>query len=154
MRKSRTLFLIRRIFVPLCGKTGDLLWLTKEKGHAVIGVEGVESVVKEFFAENSIECDRSELDGGIGAKFVASKKKRGKLYLSAEREMNSHQLRFLDTLHLFAEQGWRHNGSRMRHLGGDPGDGWPLRLRLRSRWPGGTPRRCQVCHCSTNVENQ
>jgi len=60
-----------RTFVPLCGKTGDLLWLTKEKGHTVIGVEGVESVVKEFFAENSIECDRSELDGGIGAKFVS-----------------------------------------------------------------------------------
>ena len=56
----------------MCGKTGDLLWLTKEKGHTVIGVEGVESVVKEFFDENNIECDRSELDGGIGAKFVAS----------------------------------------------------------------------------------
>ena len=78
MRKSRTLFLfhIRRIFIPLCGKTGDLLWLTKEKGHTVIGVEGVESVVKEFFAENSIECDRSELDGGIGAKFVVQKYKK------------------------------------------------------------------------------
>ena len=48
------------------------MWLTKEKGHTVIGVEGVESVVKEFFAENNIECDRSELEGGIGAKFVAS----------------------------------------------------------------------------------
>ena len=61
-----------------------MLWLTKEKGHTVIGVEGVESVVKEFFAENSIECDRSELDGGIGAKFVVQKyKKRAKLYLSA-----------------------------------------------------------------------
>jgi len=60
-----------RIFVPLCGKTGDLLWLTKEKGHTVIGVEGVESVVKEFFIENNIECDRSELEGGIGAKFVS-----------------------------------------------------------------------------------
>ena len=91
------LFKIRRIFVPLCGKTGDLLWLTKEKGHTVIGVEGVESVVKEFFAENSIECDRSELDGGIGAKFVAStKNEQNCIYLPcrAEREMNSHQLRF------------------------------------------------------------
>ena len=71
-----------------------MLWLTKEKGHTVIGVEGVESVVKEFFAENSIECDRSELDGGIGAKFVASTKKRPKLCSTAKKEMNSHQLRF------------------------------------------------------------
>lgn len=63
-------FLFRRIFVPLCGKSGDLLWLTKEKGQTVIGVEGVESVVKEFFAENNIECDRSDLDGEIGAKFT------------------------------------------------------------------------------------
>ena len=61
-----------------------MLWLTKEKGHTVIGVEGVESVVKEFFAENSIECDRSELDGGIGAKFVASTQKRAQCYSSAE----------------------------------------------------------------------
>ena len=37
-----------------------------------MGVEGVESVVKEFFAENNIEYNRSELEGGVGAKFVAS----------------------------------------------------------------------------------
>jgi len=60
-----------RILVPLCGKCGDLLWLTKEKNHTVIGIEGVESVAKEFFEENSIDYNRSELDGGIGAKFVS-----------------------------------------------------------------------------------
>ena len=48
------------------------MWLAKEKGLTVMGVEGVESVVKEFFAENNIEYDRSELEGGVGAKFVAS----------------------------------------------------------------------------------
>ena len=68
--------LYRRILVPLCGKCGDLLWLTKEKNHTVIGIEGVESVAKEFFEENSIDYNRSELDGGIGAKFVVGERER------------------------------------------------------------------------------
>jgi len=46
--------------------------LVKEKGRIFVPLcEGVESVVKEFFIENNIECDRSELEGGIGAKFVS-----------------------------------------------------------------------------------
>ena len=60
-----------RILVPLCGKSGDLLWLAKEKGHTVIGIEGVESAAQEFFEENSMEYNRSELDGGVGAKFAS-----------------------------------------------------------------------------------
>ena len=74
-----------------------MLWLTKEKGHTVIGVEGVESVVKEFFAENSIECDRSELDGGIGAKFVASTKKPSKIvFICRERDELSSSIEVLE----------------------------------------------------------
>ena len=43
-----------RVFVPLCGKTLDLCWLTK-KTEKVIGVELVSKAVKDFFAENNID---------------------------------------------------------------------------------------------------
>ena len=42
-----------RVFVPLCGKTLDLCWLTK-KTKKVIGIELVKKPVQEFFAENNI----------------------------------------------------------------------------------------------------
>ncbi|MEN2752612.1 thiopurine S-methyltransferase [Psychrobacter sp. FBL11] len=42
-----------RIFVPLCGKSIDMVWLA-EQGHEVVGVELVESAVQEFFAEHNI----------------------------------------------------------------------------------------------------
>ena len=43
-----------RVFVPLCGKTLDLSWLTK-KTKKVIGVELVSKAVQDFFAENNID---------------------------------------------------------------------------------------------------
>ena len=42
-----------RVFVPLCGKTLDLCWLTT-KTKKVIGVELVSKAVYDFFAENNI----------------------------------------------------------------------------------------------------
>ena len=39
-----------RVFVPLCGKTLDLCWLTT-KMRKVIGVELVSKAVQDFFAE-------------------------------------------------------------------------------------------------------
>ena len=42
-----------RVFVPLCGKSLDLYWLTK-KTKKVIGVELVSKAVQDFFAENKI----------------------------------------------------------------------------------------------------
>ncbi len=36
------------VFVPLCGKSKDMIWL-REVGHRVIGVELVESAVRAFF---------------------------------------------------------------------------------------------------------
>jgi len=41
------------VFVPLCGKTRDLLWL-RAQGHAVLGVEVSPIAVRDFFAENRI----------------------------------------------------------------------------------------------------
>ena len=43
-----------RVFVPLCGKTLDLCWLTT-KTKKVIGVELVSKAVQDFFAENNID---------------------------------------------------------------------------------------------------
>ena len=43
-----------RIFVPLCGKSIDMVWLAAQ-GYDVVGAELVESAIQEFFAEQSIE---------------------------------------------------------------------------------------------------
>jgi thiopurine S-methyltransferase len=40
-----------RVFVPLCGKSRDMLWL-RQRGHAVLGVELSAIAVKAFFEEN------------------------------------------------------------------------------------------------------
>lgn len=42
------------VFVPLCGKTLDLLWLAS-RGHGVVGVEISELGVKGLFAENGLD---------------------------------------------------------------------------------------------------
>jgi thiopurine S-methyltransferase len=39
-----------KVFVPLCGKSQDMVWLHKQ-GHAVIGVELSRIAVEAFFAE-------------------------------------------------------------------------------------------------------
>jgi len=41
----------QQVFVPLCGKSGDMLWL-REQGHPVLGVELNEGACGAFFAEN------------------------------------------------------------------------------------------------------
>ena len=43
-----------RIFVPLCGKSIDMVWLATQ-GYDVVGVELVESAVQAFFNEQNIE---------------------------------------------------------------------------------------------------
>lgn len=43
-----------RIFVPLCGKSIDMVWLAAQ-GYDVVGVELVETAVQEFFAEQNIQ---------------------------------------------------------------------------------------------------
>lgn len=41
------------VFVPLCGKSRDMLWL-RDQGYAVIGVEIVPQAVEAFFDENNV----------------------------------------------------------------------------------------------------
>ncbi|MDV6316333.1 thiopurine S-methyltransferase [Idiomarina sp. HP20-50] len=42
-----------KVFVPLCGKSKDMLWLL-EKGYRVFGIELSELAVKQFFEENQL----------------------------------------------------------------------------------------------------
>lgn len=51
------------MLVPLCGKTRDLTWLG-EQGHAVVGVEFVESAALAYFAELGVRPERFE-SGGV-----------------------------------------------------------------------------------------
>ncbi len=46
----------RRVLVPLCGKTPDLLWL-EAQGNEVVGVELSEIAVLAFFDENELEFE-------------------------------------------------------------------------------------------------
>jgi thiopurine S-methyltransferase len=41
------------VFVPLCGKSLDLLWL-RAQGHRVIGIELAEQAVRDFHRENAL----------------------------------------------------------------------------------------------------
>ena len=43
-----------RVFVPLCGKSLDMLWLA-EQGHDVIGVEISPIAVRAFFEDNQLK---------------------------------------------------------------------------------------------------
>ncbi len=46
-----------KVFVPLCGKTRDMLWL-RQQGHAVLGVELSAIAVDAFFRENGYAPER------------------------------------------------------------------------------------------------
>lgn len=45
------------VFVPLCGKSIDMLWLRRQ-GHSVLGVELSDIAVQAFFAENGYTTHR------------------------------------------------------------------------------------------------
>ena len=51
-----------RIFVPLCGKSLDLIWLA-EQGHQVVGIELSPLAVDAFFSENNLIVERSQVGG-------------------------------------------------------------------------------------------
>jgi thiopurine S-methyltransferase len=51
-----------RVFVPLCGKSLDLLWL-REQGHFVTGVEISATALESFLLENGIPARRRTLAG-------------------------------------------------------------------------------------------
>lgn len=48
-----------RVFVPLCGKSQDMLWL-RAQGHEVVGVEISPLAVEAFFAENNLQASATK----------------------------------------------------------------------------------------------
>ncbi len=48
-----------RVFVPLCGKSKDMLWLLTQ-GNEVIGVELSQLAVEAFFTENGLSATTSQ----------------------------------------------------------------------------------------------
>lgn len=50
-----------KVFVPLCGKSRDMLWLS-QNGYKVFGVECSERAVKDFFEENALNYKHAEKD--------------------------------------------------------------------------------------------
>ncbi len=47
------------VFVPLCGKSLDMLWL-HQAGHPVLGVELSDKAVKSFFVENDLPYEHRQ----------------------------------------------------------------------------------------------
>ena len=63
-----------RIYVPLCGKSVDLVYLA-DKGFEVLGCEFVEKAVKDFFAEHGLEYTvQKDVTTGIPVYTAVSKK--------------------------------------------------------------------------------
>jgi thiopurine S-methyltransferase len=52
----------RRVLVPLCGKSFDLLWLAQQ-GYDVTGVELSDIALRAFFEDSGIEFATSTVDG-------------------------------------------------------------------------------------------
>ena len=50
-----------KVFVPLCGKSKDMLWLS-QAGYKVFAVECSDSAVKAFFEENALNYKHAEKD--------------------------------------------------------------------------------------------
>ena len=47
----------RRVLVPLCGKSHDLLWI-EAQGNEVVGVELSDLAVRAFFEDNALEYEK------------------------------------------------------------------------------------------------
>jgi thiopurine S-methyltransferase len=49
-----------RVFVPLCGKSLDMIWLAQQ-GHEVIGLELSPVAVRAFFSENHLQASQRKV---------------------------------------------------------------------------------------------
>ncbi|SER22837.1 thiopurine S-methyltransferase [Nitrosomonas sp. Nm51] len=50
------------VFVPLCGKTRDMIWL-RDQGHAVLGVELSARAIQAFYRENALAPKQAQYSG-------------------------------------------------------------------------------------------
>ncbi|KAK2156859.1 hypothetical protein LSH36_203g00031 [Paralvinella palmiformis] len=76
-----------KIFFPLCGKTVDMKWLY-DLGHTIVGVEGAQKPVEEFFKENDIEYTVHVVND-VNGHLYQSLDKRISLYLCDIYDFNS-----------------------------------------------------------------
>ncbi|WP_101927128.1 MULTISPECIES: thiopurine S-methyltransferase [Luteimonas] len=53
-----------RVFVPLCGKSLDMVWLA-ERGHRILGVELAEIAIRQFFDELGLTPSRRTTAAGV-----------------------------------------------------------------------------------------
>lgn len=54
----------QQVFVPLCGKSGDMLWL-REQGHSVLGVELSASACEAFFFERGAQPELEQAESYV-----------------------------------------------------------------------------------------
>lgn len=55
--------LSKKAFVPLCGKTKDMIWL-KERGYDVFGIELSEVAIIDFMKENNLKYSSKKMEKG------------------------------------------------------------------------------------------
>jgi len=81
------------VFVPLCGKSVDMIYLS-EMGCSVIGVELSLVAVEQFFIENSLQYSVSEIDN-----FVLYQSERIKIYCGDYFNLNAEHLSSLSAVY-------------------------------------------------------
>lgn len=82
-----------RIFVPLCGKSLDMIWLA-EQGHHVIGVELSPIAVSAFFRENALQV-RQQRRGA----FTLWRSKHISIYCGDYFSLRAHDIGAIDTVY-------------------------------------------------------
>ena len=60
----------QRVFVPLCGKSLDMVWLA-ERGHGIVGTELSDIAIRDFFSEQGLSFDTRQ-DGPFRRHAAAS----------------------------------------------------------------------------------
>lgn len=82
-----------RIFVPLCGKSIDMLWLVQQ-GYEVIGVELSEKACEAFFKDNHLSVNTTQIDS-----FVVFQSNKITLFCGDFFELNKELLGTIDAVY-------------------------------------------------------
>lgn len=81
------------VFVPLCGKSLDMLWL-RSQGHCVLGVELSSIAVQSFFEENGYSTEQV-----AGGKFASREADRIRLLCGDFFDLKQEDLADVDTVY-------------------------------------------------------